>query len=67
MGAAFVALGQTPVDTIAVGMVGDDENAGLGRRSGCADKEGTGNERRNGLHVAPTNEGTALIRISPKG
>jgi len=30
MGAAFLASGQTPVDAIAVGMVGDDEDAGLG-------------------------------------
>jgi hypothetical protein len=30
MGAAFVAFGQALVDAIAVGLVGDDEDAGIG-------------------------------------
>jgi hypothetical protein len=66
VGAALVALGQALVDTIAVGMVCDDENAGLTGRSGGGAKECTGKERRNGSHVAPVNEGR-LIRVNPNG
>jgi hypothetical protein len=54
---ALLALGQALVDAVSVGMVGDDENAGLGGRSGCKDEDRTGKERRNGSHVAPMNEG----------
>ena len=57
MGAAFLALGQTLVDAVAVGMVGDDEDAGLGGRGSCGTKERTGEKRREGSHVAPMNEG----------
>ena len=32
MGAALLALGQALVDAVAVGMVGDNEDAGLGGR-----------------------------------
>jgi len=57
MDAAFLALGQTLVDAVAVGMVGNDEDAGLGGRDSCGTKERTGEKRREGSHVAPMNEG----------
>ncbi len=34
MGAAFLALGEALVDAVAVGLVGDDENAAVGRGGG---------------------------------
>ena len=61
MGAAFLALGQTLVDAVAVGMVGDDEDAGLGGRGSCGTKECTGEKRREGSHVAPMNEGLPSV------
>jgi len=67
MGTAFLALGQALVDAIAIGMVRDDEDAALGGRWGCGSKKDTGQERRNGSHVAPMNEGSALIRVNPNG
>jgi len=65
MSAAFLALGQALVDTIAVGVVGDDENASLGKRNGCGSQKGTGQKRRDGSHVAPVNGGSTLTRINP--
>ena len=62
MGAAFVALGEALVDAVAVGLVGNDENSGFGRRCVRRRKGHTGKERREGSHDAPRNEGTALIR-----
>ena len=66
MGAALLALGEALVDAIAVGMVGDDEDLGLG---GCrrAENERAGQERGNGErwngpHDAPENERSALNR-----
>ena len=32
MGAAFVALGQALIDAVAVGLIGDDEDATVGMR-----------------------------------
>ena len=57
MRATLVALGEALVDAVAVGMVGDDEDAGLGERGSCGTKECTGQKRREGSHVAPINEG----------
>ena len=57
MGAALLAPGQTLVDAVAVRMVGDDEDAGLGGRGSCGTKDRTGEKRREGSHVAPMNEG----------
>ncbi len=44
MGAAFLALGEALVDAIAVGLIGNDEDAAVGgsRRSG--EQECAGNE-----------------------
>ena len=39
MRAAFVAPGQALVDAIAVGLVGDDEDAAVGQRGGRGEKE----------------------------
>ena len=61
MGAAFVALGEALVDPVAVGLVGDDENAGFGRGCRRGGKGCAGKERRNESHEAPRNEGTAFI------
>lgn len=62
MSAAFVAFGEALVDAIAVGLIGDDENAGLGRRGGGVKEECTGKERRKESHDAPIEQETALIR-----
>ena len=61
MGAALLALGQALVDAIAVGVVGDDEDPGLG---GCRRREDerAGKERWNEPHDAPENERSALNR-----
>ena len=61
MGAAFVALGQALVDAVAVGLVGNDEDFGLGRRLRCGEEKHTGQKRREGSHDAPMNE-RAFIR-----
>ena len=56
MGAAFVTPRQALVDPIAVGMIGDDENAGFGRGGACRNKDCTGKERRQGSHDASKNQ-----------
>ena len=61
MGAALVALGEALVDAVAVGLVGDDENAGFGRGSSRGGKGCAGKESRNESHEAPRDEGTAFI------
>ncbi len=51
MSAAFVALGEAFVDAVAVGLVGDDEDAavgGSGREGG--NKEAAGKERGGESH-----------------
>ena len=60
MGPASVALGQALVDPIAVRLVGDDEDAGLGRRARSGDDEATAQKCRKGSHDAPWDEGTAI-------
>ena len=62
MGAAFVAPRKALVDPIAVGMIGDDENAGLSSGGACGNKDCTGKERRQGSHDASMNETIAPIR-----
>lgn len=44
MGAAFIALGEALVDAVAVGLVGNDEDAAVGRGGGSGEKECAGNE-----------------------
>ena len=61
MGAALLALRQTLIDAVAVGMVGDDEDSGLGGRRRGED-ERAGQERWNGPHDAPEDERSALNR-----
>jgi len=61
MGAALLALGQALVDAIAVGVVGDDENPGLGGCRRCED-ERAGQKRWDGPHDAPENRSSALNR-----
>src|SRR6516164_6105328 len=65
MGAAFLAPPSRLVDAIAVGMVGDDEDAGLGERGSCGTKECTGQKRREGSHIAPMNERAVLTSNKP--
>src|SRR4051812_31871421 len=55
MGAAFVAVGQALVDAIAVGLIGDNEDAAIGEGSRCGEQERAGqelagNERRGKSH-----------------
>ena len=45
MGAAFVALGQTLVDAIAVGLIGNNEDATVGRSGRCGEQQGAGQQR----------------------
>ena len=45
MGAAFFALGQALVDAIAIGLVGDNENAALGGRCRRGEEERTDQKR----------------------
>ena len=45
VGAAFLALGEALVDAITVRLVGDDENAAVGRCSRCGEQEHTGQKR----------------------
>ena len=66
MGAAFPARGQALVDAVAVGMVGDNEDAGLGGRGSCGTKECTGQKRREGSHIAPMNERAVLTSNKPQ-
>jgi hypothetical protein len=57
MGAAFFALGQALVDAVAIGLVGDDENAALGGRCRRGEEERRGQKRCCGSHAAPVNQG----------
>jgi hypothetical protein len=62
MGAAFVAPGETLVDTIAVRLVGNDKDAAVGRCSRSDGDERTGQNHGYGSHTAPKpNEGIAGI------
>ena len=66
MRTAFVALGQALVDAIAVGLVGDDKDAGFRRRGGCCEERDTSQELRKGSHASPRSQReTALIPINP--
>ena len=62
MGAAFLAPGEALVDAVAVGLVGDDEDAAVGRCSRGGEQEHTGQKRWKGSHAAPMNERIAPIR-----
>ncbi len=42
MGAAFFALGEALIDAVTVGLVFNDENAAVGRRSRGGEEEHTG-------------------------
>ena len=54
MGAAFLAPGEALVDAVAVGLVGDDEDAAVGGSGRGGKQEGTGNEvRRKVAWMAP--------------
>jgi hypothetical protein len=59
VGAAFVALGETLVDAIAIRLVGNDENATVGQCCRPDQEERTGQKHWNGSHAAPMNEGIA--------
>ena len=61
MSAALFALGQALIDAIAVGMIGDDEDSGLGERRRGQDERAR-HKRWNGPHDAPENERSALNR-----
>ena len=45
MRTAFFALGQTLIDAVPIRLVGDDENAALGRRRRRREEERTGQKR----------------------
>ncbi len=60
MGAASLAARQALVDAIAVRLVGDDEDAAVGRRRRCGSNKGTGQE--GGYEFAC---GTGKMRGSP--
>lgn len=52
MGAAFFATGQAIIDAIAVRLIGNDENAGVGEgRSG--QKQCETESRESGFHNSP--------------
>ncbi len=53
MGAAFIAFREALVDAVAVRLVGDDEDAAVGRGSRCGSHENTGQEGGYGSHAAP--------------
>ena len=60
MGAAFLAPGETLVDAVAIGLVGDDENAAVGVCGGGEEQKRTGNEYGRKSHwVAPIGRRTA--------
>src|SRR5579859_875156 len=61
MRAALIAFGQALVDAIAIGMVGDDEDAGLGRCRRCRGEQCAGQKRWEQSHESPGNERTAGI------
>src|SRR5215210_2050018 len=61
MGAAFLALGEALVDPITISLVGNDENAAVGRCSRSERNEGTGQNCGYRSHAAPGNERIALI------
>ncbi len=59
MSAALVALGQTLIDAVGVGLVGDDEDLGFGA---CSRSEEQARKKRGeGSHEAPMTERTAFI------
>ena len=62
MRAAFLALGEALIDAIAVGLVLNDENPAIRRRSRGAKNKYARQKRREGSHAAPINEGVVLIR-----
>ena len=60
MGAAFVAPGEALVDAIAVGLVGDDEDAAVGQRGRRGKQERRGkNADRNRMAAPRWEMGTA--------
>ena len=59
MGAAGLAPGQALVDAIAAPLIGDDEDTAVGGRGRGGGDENTGQNRGNGSHAAPVNEGSA--------
>ncbi len=61
MSAAFVAFGEALVDTVAVGLVGDDEDFGFGACSRGRHEEQARKKRGEGSHEAPMSERTAFI------
>ena len=62
MGAALVAVGEAFIDTIATGLVGDDEDPAVGRGRRCRRDESTGQYCGYESHAAPkTNERIARI------
>ena len=66
MGAAFLAPGEALVDAVAVGLVGNDEDAAVGGSGRGGKQEGTGREvRRKVAWRAPAGEETA-VRNRPK-
>jgi hypothetical protein len=62
MGAAFVALGEALIDAVAVRLIGNDENSGLGRRVRCGEEKDAGQKRWEGSHDAPMHERSDPIR-----
>ena len=66
MRAAFFAAGEALVDAVIVGLVGDDENAAVGRCNRGGEEERARQKRGNGSHTAPMNERATPHSIRPK-
>ena len=67
MGAAFLAPGEALVDAIAVGLVGDDEDAAVGGSGRGGEQERTGNEvLRKVAWMTPAGDEEPPSRIGPK-
>ena len=72
MGAAFVALGEALVDAIAVGLIGDDEDAAVGEAADAASRNTqamNANEiawahRMKGEELPPSDRPKVLIMIN---
>ncbi len=62
MGAAFFAPGEALVDAVAVRLIGDDEDAAVGRCNRGGTQEHTGRKRGKVSHAAPMNERIYRIR-----
>ena len=70
MGAAFFAPGEALVDAVAIGLVGNDENAAVGGSGRGGEQEGTGqkagNECRKIAWMTPAGDERTALTNRPK-